>query len=101
MIDQSTSMVARQGIVMRRIGDETILVPISAGVGDLDAVYTLSEVGATVWSLLQQPSSIGDIVAALCAQYDVSFEAASSDVVEFLDQLLEKKLVEPSRGREV
>jgi hypothetical protein len=89
--------VARRSLVTRRIAGETILVPIAAGVGDLDAVYTLSDVGSTVWALLQQPVSMTEIVDAVFTEYEVSRETASNDIAEYLDLLLSKKLVEPAQ----
>lgn len=90
--------VAHEGLVCRRIGGETILVPVSSQVGDLDAVYTLSDVGSTIWTLLRQPVSAGEIVEALCAEYDVTSAVASEDVAAFLNVLLSRKLVNAAAG---
>jgi hypothetical protein len=87
------AFVASTGLVSRRIADETILVPVASGVGDLDAVYTLSDVGSRIWTLLQRPVSIDQIVSVLSAEYDVVPEVASSDVTEFVASLLNKGLV--------
>lgn len=86
--------VAHSGLVSRRIGHETILVPVSSRVGDLDAIYTLNEIGAAVWRLLERPVSAGQIVDAVCADYDIAADAAAADVAEFLGTLLERRLVD-------
>ena len=39
-------------IVSRKIADEVILVPIRHNVGDLESIYTLNEVGARIWELV-------------------------------------------------
>ena len=57
-INAERRFVAATGLVSRRIGEQTILVPITSGVGDLDAIYTLSDVGSRVWALLQSPCSL-------------------------------------------
>ncbi len=92
--------VAHTGLVSRQIANETLLVPVSSRVGDLDAIYTLNEIGSQVWTLLQQPASARQIVSMLCEEYDVSADVAAQDVAAFLDALLAKKLVMPAQGRE-
>lgn len=86
--------VAHPGLVSRRIADETILLPVSSKVGDLDAVYTLSPVGSSVWTLLQQPVSLRQMIDAVCAEYDTEAHTAASDLTDFLDALLEKRLID-------
>lgn len=93
--------VAHPGLVTRRIGNETILVPVSSRVGDLDAIYTLTEVGSSVWTSLREPVSIRQIAGMLCAEYDVASDVALEDAADFLDVLLSKNLIDvadPSEG---
>ena len=90
--------VASTAIVARRVGEETILVPVSSGVGDLDAIYTLSDVAARVWTLLREPASLRQIVDVVCDEYDVAREVVTQDVSEFLETLASKKLVEAAPG---
>lgn len=98
--DSAARFVAHTGVVCRRIANETLLVPVASQVGDLDAIYTLSALGSTVWTLLREPVSARQIVDAICAEYDVSRDVAQKDVAEFLDALLAKKLVEAVDGCE-
>src|SRR5689334_1456817 len=88
-------------VVVRRVGHETLLVPVSSRVGDLDSIYTLSEVGARIWSLLDRPRALEDIVSVLCAEYDVTAEVASQDAAEFLAGLAARKLVRPAPSQNV
>ncbi len=78
---------AKSGLVTRNIGGETIIVPVSGHVCDLDAVYTLNEVGSAVWRLLEAGSNIETIVAAICDQYDVTPAEARRDVAELIESL--------------
>ena len=48
--------------VTRRIADETIIVPVVGGVGDLDAIFTLNEVGSVIWQLVDTPTTVHAIV---------------------------------------
>ena len=83
----------RPRLATRRIGDETIIVPISSGVGDLDAIYTLNDLGSRIWRLIDGATPIMDIVETIHREYEVSIEAARRDVVEFLEELALRKLI--------
>ena len=80
-------------VATRQIGDETIIVPISSGVGELDAIYTLNDLGSRIWQLIDGPTSVMQIVETIHREYDVSEGVATSDVVEFLEQLESRKLI--------
>ena len=74
-------------VVCRRVGGESILVPIRQNVGNLDYVYTLSPVAASVWELLDGSRSTDEIVEAICAEYDVDRETAAADVTALIADL--------------
>ena len=79
--------------VTRRIADETIIVPVVSGVGDLDAIFTLNTVGARIWGLVEAPMAVDAIVTHLVEEYDVTREQAERDVAEFLDKLTAAGLI--------
>ena len=92
----SSFFVADKALVTRRIADETILVPVSSRVGDLDSIYTLTEVGSRIFSLLQEaPVSVDQIVNVVCAEYEVSPALAAADASAFIEVLVAKKLAHP------
>ena len=75
------------GFVTRHVAGETIIVPVSSRVGDLDAIYTLNDVGSRVWTLVESPKSVAEIVSVLCEEYDASPDQITNDTVELLQQL--------------
>jgi hypothetical protein len=81
--------------VTRRIADETIIVPVVSGVGDLDAIFTLNEVGSHIWHLIENPTTVQAIVESVLREFEVSADRAEHDVVEFLDRLAESGLIRP------
>jgi hypothetical protein len=96
---QSPSWIVRasggvDGVVARRFGRETLLVPVCGGVGDLDSVYTLNEVGTTIWDALAVPTSITSLVDTIVGEYDVTAEHARRDVDGFLADLDKLGLVQ-------
>ena len=76
-------------VVSRRIVDELILVPIRKSVADMETLYTLNDVGARVYELIDGKRRISDIVDSIVAEFDVTSEEANADVTEFIAQLVE------------
>ena len=68
-------------LVTRQVAGETILVPVRGRVGDLEAIFTLNEVGTLVWGLLDGETPVERMVAAVCEEYEVSDEQAEADVL--------------------
>lgn len=64
-----------------------LLVPISRNFGDLESIFTLNEVGARIWDLLDGCRSLSDITEVIVGEYAIDQETAARDVAEFLDQL--------------
>jgi coenzyme PQQ synthesis protein D (PqqD) len=90
-----------KSFVTRRIAGETILVPVTGHVADLDVIYTLNEVGSFIWHLIDGRRSAQAIAEAVSAEYDVALERAAVDVDELITALAAKGLarlsVEPGR----
>ena len=79
--NKNSSMVAR------RVANEVVLVPIRQNVGDLQSIYTMNDVGARVWELLDSEQSVGDIIFTISSEYEVEQKQAEADVIDFLDHL--------------
>lgn len=75
-------------IVGRRIADEYVLVPIVGRGADVDALFTLSRVGAFIWEQLDGERDGEQVIAALLARFDVARARAEQDYREFVEQLL-------------
>lgn len=76
-------------VVSRKIVDELILVPVRKDVADMETLYTLNEVGARVYELIDGKRPLGEIVTAVFDEFDVTEAQAEADVREFIEQLLE------------
>jgi hypothetical protein len=88
--------------VTRRIATETVIVPVSGKVGNLESVYTLNEVGSFVWELIDGRRTAQAIVEEVCARYEVLPGQAARDVDELLESLEARGLVRvagESQGR--
>jgi hypothetical protein len=85
-------------LVARWIAGQTILVPVSANVAQLESIYTLNETGTMIWELIDGRTPLDKITEAVTAQYNVAAEEAARDVRQFLDSLEEAGLICPSHG---
>ena len=96
----SSSMVRQhasgtQSFVTRHIGGETLIVPVAGQVTDLESIYVLNEVASRIWDLLQSPTTADSIATVVAGEFAVSPERAAEDVMEFLDTLGARGLIEP------
>lgn len=92
-LDGRSVLQPAPNVVCRRVGGESILVPIRKNVANLDYVYTLSAVGADVWALLDGVRPMDDVVDAICESYEVDRERAAADVTAFVTDLLDAGLL--------
>lgn len=88
-MELDTVYARNEQVVSRRIAGELILVPIRQSVADLEALYVPNEVGARVYELIDGARTLGEIVDAIVAEFEVTPETAEADVREFVAQLLE------------
>jgi Coenzyme PQQ synthesis protein D (PqqD) len=83
----STSQVAS------RVGDEVAILDL-----DHSVYYGLDPVGARVWELIQEPTPLSAVLAAMLAEFEVDDATARVDLLALIDELLEKRLVELRSG---
>jgi hypothetical protein len=83
----TTRFHKRTNFVTRCIAGETIIVPITGCVGDLESVFVLNEVGTLIWGLVDGRADVQQIVETVCRAYDVAPEEAGRDVGDFLASL--------------
>jgi len=95
-MDLDTVLAPNGNFVFRKIGDETILVPVKAGVSELDSLFTFNEVGTVIWKGVENRSSVREIVTAVQAEFEIAPDSAQSDVFEFLEVLIKRSLIQPA-----
>lgn len=74
--------------IFRRIADEAVLVPIHQQVADMEAIYTLNDVGAFVWSRLAAPATEAGLSQAILEEYAVEPDAVPADLESFLQEMV-------------
>ena len=87
------AFVKDDNLMARNIAGETLIVPIRNSIGDLNSIYTLNEVGARVWQLIDGQRSVSQIANAIGTEYDVTMTDAQGDVAQLLDSMAEAGLI--------
>lgn len=80
--------------VARRVGRDTMLVPVARGVADLESVYTLNETAARLWQLFCEGRSVGSAADEIAREFEVTLEEALRDASGLAKDLLEARIVE-------
>ena len=93
-MDLDTVLSPNGNFVFRKIGNETILVPVKAGVSELDSLFTFNEVGTVIWKGVENRSSVREIVSSVQSEFEIEPDSAESDVLEFLEVLVERNLIQ-------
>ena len=94
MIAADVRFIRNREVVSRQIEGELVIVPIRRGVGDLNSLYTLNSVGCVIWEFLKVGHTLPEMVQRVCDEFEVTAKQAEYDIREFLDSLVEEKLVE-------
>jgi hypothetical protein len=87
----------RDGVILREVAGEPILVPIRRNVADLKAIFALNSVGRCIWELLDGTRGMDDLVVGVVERFDVSRDEALADLLAFVERLTQAGLVERRR----
>ena len=56
--------------------------------------YGLDEVGARIWQLLKEPKTVQDLLDTILQEFDATADQCELDLLDLLDDLKSKDLVE-------
>ena len=81
-ISRDTVYAVSDDVVAREIEGEIIIVPLVAGIGDLeDELFTLNETGKAIWDKLDGRRSLNEVIAELAAEYQAEPGEIETDVL--------------------
>ena len=84
------SMIRRGAAhVETQAGGQTMMMSVSMG-----RYYALEGTAQRIWDALSEPCRLGEIVAKLQHEYDVTQEQCAADVLSFAEVLLDNGLIE-------
>ena len=82
-------VVANNRHVSADLAAEAVILDLERG-----CYYGLNEVGARIWSLLQEPRRVNEIRDLILREYDVNAARCEADLLALLGQLHSRQLVE-------
>jgi hypothetical protein len=86
--------VPSDDIVARDIEGELIIVPMVAGIGDMeDEIFTLSDSGKDIWRRLDGKTTLAGVVKALATEYSAQPDEIESDVIGLVEELVRRKML--------
>jgi len=81
-------------VIFRTVADECILVPVKKSVSDMESIYSLNQVAACVWQLIDGENSDERIRELLADEFDVPDEQLENDLQAFLNLLKNERIIE-------
>ena len=87
-------MKIKDGFLLKKIAGSYVVVPVRQRAVDFSSIIKLSESGALLWERLEQGAGREELIAALCAEYEVDELQAGEDVDRFIEKLKEADLLD-------
>jgi Coenzyme PQQ synthesis protein D (PqqD) len=88
MIAADSRFRRRDRVLVQKAAGKHLLLDLDDG-----QYYALDDVSGRIWELCDGTNSVADVVAAVCRDYDAPAETVEEDVVAFLGEMLEEKLL--------
>ena len=93
-IELNQIYVPSDDIVARDIEGELIIVPLVAGIGDMeDELFSLNDTGKDIWHRLDGKTTLAGIASALVAEYSAPPDEIERDVVGLVGELVRRKML--------
>lgn len=93
---ESAILKKNPDMVSRTIEDETILMPIYKTSEEINCIYTLNDVAARVWELINGKRSLATIKKTLLEEFDVTQKELDKELDKLLKDLKEIKAIKGS-----
>jgi hypothetical protein len=86
--------VPSEDIVARDIEGELIIVPLVAGIGDMeDELFSLNDTGRDIWRRLDGKTALAGVASALAAEYSANPDEIERDVIGLVGELVRRKML--------
>jgi len=89
MIKNDYVLKASANQVSSELSGDVIILNIKSG-----KYFGLDNVGARVWSILQKPAKVKDIINFIDSEYDVRADQCERDMMALLEDLLREDLID-------
>lgn len=93
-VSLDATYVPSEDIVAREIEGELIIVPLVAGIGDMDdELFTLNETGRAIWDKLDDERSLKKVVKELSMEFEAPEGEIEKDVMGLVQELLKRRII--------
>ena len=82
-------MKTKEDFILRKVGDETVVVAVGDSVVTFNAMLKLNESSEMLFTLLQAGATREELAQKLLSEYDIDEATARKDADAFVEQLLE------------
>ncbi len=89
MFSDETVIVSASGNLSSELGEEVVVLDIDRGM-----YYGLNPVASFIWGRLGEPTSVGELRAAVLEEFDIDESTCRADLDELLAGLLKAGLIE-------
>lgn len=83
----------KDGYILRSIAGKHMIVPTGENIANFCGIITANETAALLFSMLQAGAAIGELIQALCLQFNINSHIAKKDVNDFIDLLSKNKML--------
>lgn len=73
--------------VTREVGNELIVVPLSANVAQMNELFTLNETAKVIWENLNEGADMSALIQTITDTFDIDRHTAEKDIELFLRRL--------------
>jgi hypothetical protein len=88
-LTNESRIAATKEQVTNELAGEAVILNLKTGI-----YFGLNPVGARIWQLIQQPTTVHEVMSALLAEYDVEAARLEADLRSLLAQLSDNQLIE-------
>lgn len=85
-----------KSFISRTIAGETVLVPSDETAHDFNGMISLTDTAAFIWEHIEEATDFNQLVDMILDEYEVDRETAAADASEFVMQLLQQGMIQPS-----
>jgi len=80
-------------VVAREIEGETVIVPLVAGIGDAEELYTLNSTAQAIWQKLDGHRTLKEVAAALAGEFNSPLPELEADVLGFAGEMARRGIL--------
>lgn len=88
-ISLNQSVVQVKGNIVSDMGGEKVMLSVNKG-----KYFNLGEIGGDIWELIEEKTSVNQIIDTLMSNYNVEQAECEEQVISFLKLLLKEELIE-------